>query len=159
MNYLNRNCHNHNLQISWVLSKHTWRVPLDAVEVSPRFPLLGWEAQPQVLLMCITNVSDTSISEGLTWAVGNCLAWWSHRAGVPKHFVTSFMKDNFSMELGDGFRMIQALHLLSTLFLLLLWYDHIIEFYLYDHTIEYDIRIWIFLFYEYFEWNVQIPWV
>lgn len=41
MNYLNHNCHNHNLQISWVLSKHTWRVPLDAVEVSPRFPLLG----------------------------------------------------------------------------------------------------------------------
>lgn len=58
MNYLNHNHHNRNLQASWALSKHTWRVLLDAVEVSPRFPLLSWEAHPQVLLMCVTNGSQ-----------------------------------------------------------------------------------------------------
>ena len=58
MNYLNHNHHNRNLQVSWVLSKHTWRVLLDAVEVSPRFPLLSREAHPQVLLMCIANGSQ-----------------------------------------------------------------------------------------------------
>ena len=41
MNYLNHNHHNCNLQFSWVLSKHTWRVLLDTVEVSPKIPLLS----------------------------------------------------------------------------------------------------------------------
>lgn len=40
-------------------------------------------------------VSDTSISEGLTWAVGNCLAWWSHRAGVPQTFCHKFHEREF----------------------------------------------------------------